>query len=153
MSHSHAPAPGSEPTGEEAGDALANVRHRIANSSVWSLLLGGRRLPFRETDAFRALEVSRLPDGTGLRVSGELDVLSVLKLEEAIAGADLPVPLVLDFSGVTFMDGVGVSLLLRLARMDGGVERVVLRNPSRSVRRVLAIAIPAGEPGLCVRFD
>jgi anti-anti-sigma factor len=153
MSHSHAPAPGSEPTGEEAGDAAANVRHRIANSSIWSLLLGGRPLPFREPEAFRALEVSRLPDRGGLRVSGELDVLSVLNLEEALADADLPVPLVLDFSGVTFMDGVGVSLLLRLARMGGGAERVVLRNPSRSVTRVLSIAIPDGEPGLCIRFD
>jgi anti-anti-sigma factor len=85
-------------------------------------------------------------------VSGELDVLSVLKLEEALTAADLPVPLVLDLSGVTFMDGVGASLLLRLAKM-GGKGTVVLRNPSRSVTRVLDIAIPDGEPGLEIRFD
>jgi anti-anti-sigma factor len=129
------------------------MRERIARSSVWPLLLGGRPLPFREGEEFRSLEVSRLPDGRGLLVSGELDVLSVLKLEEALADADLPVPMVLDLSGVTFMDGVGVSLLRRLARMGGGAERVVLRNPSRSVMRVLDIAIPDGEPGLAIRFD
>jgi anti-anti-sigma factor len=129
------------------------MRQRIARSTVWPLLLGGRPLPFREEEEFRALEVSRLPDGRGLRLSGELDVLSVLKLEEALADADLPVPIVLDFSGVTFMDGVGVSLLRRLARMGGRAERIVVRNPSRSVTRVLAIAIPDGEPGLEIRFD
>jgi anti-anti-sigma factor len=129
------------------------MRQRIARSPVWSLLLGGRPLPLRDVDEFRSLQVSRLPGGEGLQVSGELDVLSVLRLEEALAEPGLPVPIVLDLSGVTFMDGVGISLLLRLARMDGGAERVVLRNPSRSVTRVLAIAIPDGEPGLQIRFE
>jgi anti-anti-sigma factor len=149
--------PASEPSGEEADipsdDAPAGMRERIANSSLWSLLLGGRPLPFREAEEFRSLEVSRLPDGSGLRVTGELDVLSVLTLEEALAAAGLPVPIVLDFSGVTFMDGVGISLLLQLARAGGGAERVILRNPSRSVTRVLSIAIPDGEPGLEIRFE
>src|SRR5580765_3704616 len=112
--------PGAEPIREDAAatsdDARATMRERFANSSVWSLLLGGRPLPFREAEEFRSLEVSRMPDGQGLRVAGDLDVLSVLKLEEALADSDLPVPLVLDFSGVTFMDGVGTSLLLRLAQ-------------------------------------
>jgi anti-anti-sigma factor len=129
------------------------MRQRVANSSLWSLLLGGRPLPFREPGEFRSLEVSRLPNGGGLRVTGELDVLSVLTLEEALAAADLPVPIVLDLSGVTFMDGVGISLLLRLARAGGGAERIILRNPSRSVTRVLSIAIPDGDPGLEIRFD
>jgi hypothetical protein len=51
------------------------------------------------------------------------------------------------------MDGVGVSLLLRLARVGKGATRLVLRNPSRSVRRVLAIAVPDGEPGLEIRSE
>lgn len=45
-----------------------------------------------EEEEFRALELSRLSDGRGLRMSGELDVLSILKLEEALADAGLPVP-------------------------------------------------------------
>ena len=148
----------SEPNAETEADsppddAPESMRQRIARSTVWPLLLGGRPLPFREAEEFRALQVSPLPDGQGLRVSGELDVLSILKLQEALADADLPVPLVLDLSGVTFMDGVGASLVLRLARMGGGAERVILRNPSLSVTRVLAIAIPDGEPGLEIRFD
>ena len=129
------------------------MRQRIARSSVWPLLLGGRAHPLRDAEEFKALEVAPLPDGGGLRISGELDVLSVLKLEEAIADSDLPLPLVLDLSDVTFMDGVGVSLLLRLARMGGDETTVVVRNPSRSVTRVLTIAIPDGDPGLEVRFD
>jgi anti-anti-sigma factor len=149
--------PGAEPTGEEADipsdEAPAGMRQRIVDSSFWSLLLGGRPLPFREAEEFRSLEVSRLPDGSGLRVTGELDVLSILTLEAALAANDLPVPIELDLSGVTFMDGVGISLLLQLARSGGGAERVILRNPSRSVTRVLSIAIPDGEPGLEIRVE
>lgn len=149
--------PEPEPTGEGA-DAASDkppppMRERVANSSLWSLLLGGRPLPLRDAEELPALDVTRMPDGRGLRVAGDLDVLSVLQLEEALADADLPVPLVLDLAGVTFMDGVGTSLLLRLARMRGAEKTLVLLNPSRSVRRILEIAVPDGEPGLDVQFD
>ena len=148
---------GSDPVEEgiesPSDDAPRSIRQRIARSSVWPLLLGGRAQPLRDVAEFRALEVSPLPDGEGLQVSGELDVLSLLKLEEAIAQSDLPLPLVLDVSGVTFMDGVGAALLLRLARMRGAEKTVVLVNPSRSVRRILAIAIPDGERGLEIRIE
>ena len=115
-------------------------------------MAGDERAQPRSPEEFLALEVARLDEGEGLRVSGELDILSVLKLQEAIAEADLPVPLVLDLSGVTFMDGVGAALLLRLAGLGGDGDGVVLRNPSRSVRRVLAIAIPDGQPGMDVQL-
>jgi anti-anti-sigma regulatory factor len=100
-----------------------------------------------------ALDVSVIPGRRGgLVVRGDVDVLSILQLERTLADSDLPVPFVLDFSGVTFMDGVGVSLLRRLAQMADGMPAVILRNPSRCVVRVLTVAAPEGIPGLQVQF-
>jgi anti-anti-sigma regulatory factor len=101
-----------------------------------------------------ALEVSIIPGRRrGLLVRGDVDVLSILQLERALADSDLPVPFVLDLSGVTFMDGVGVSLLRKLALMADGMPAVILRNPSRCVTRVLTIAAPEGIPGLQVQLE
>jgi anti-anti-sigma factor len=140
-------------TGSRPDDVAASLPERVARSTVWPLLLGGRPHPFRHPEALLGLEISPL-EGTsrGLRVRGELDVLSILPLEKALADGDLPLPFVLDFSGVTFMDGVGVALLTRLAQMNGGRPAVILRNPSRSVMRVLTIAAPDGLPGLDVQL-
>jgi anti-anti-sigma factor len=58
-------------------------------------------------------------------------------------------PVVLDFSGVSFMDSSGLRAVLDVAgSIDGGV---VLLHPSEQVRRVLDISIPTGAPGLEVR--
>ena len=129
----------------------AGVRERVATSAVWPLILGGRPQPLRYSEMLSALEVSVLP-GSGLLVRGDVDVLSILQLERALADSDLPLPFVLDLSGVTFMDGVGVSLLRRLAQMADGMPAVILRNPSRCVTRVLTIAAPEGIPGLQVQL-
>jgi STAS domain len=149
------PVPSSdEPSAESGSDATRRgVRERIATSDVWPLILGGRPQPIRHSEMLSALEVSVIPGRRrGLLVRGDVDVLSILQLERALADSDLPVPFVLDFSGVTFMDGVGVSLLRRLAQMANGLPTVILRNPSRCVTRVLTIAAPEGIPGLQVQL-
>lgn len=150
------PAPSwvDDPSAESgSGATRRGVRERVATSAVWPLILGGRPQPLRHSEMLSALEVSVLPGRQrGLQVRGDVDVLSILQLERALADSDLPVPLVLDLSGVTFMDGVGVSLLRRLAQMSDGMPVVILRNPSRCVTRVLAIAAPEGIPGLQVQL-
>jgi anti-anti-sigma factor len=126
---------------------------RVARSGLWPLILGGRPNPVRQSEALLRLEIEPLEeDGPGLRLTGELDVLSVLQLERALADADLPIPFVLDLSGVAFMDGVGASLLMKLAEMADGKPAVILQDPSRPVARVLVIAAPDGIPGLEVRW-
>jgi anti-anti-sigma factor len=158
MSEPSFPDPGpssvDEPSAQsDSGATRRGFRERIATSAVWPLIIGGRPQPIRHSEMLSALEVSVLPGKPGgLQVRGDVDVLSILHLERALADSDLPVPFVLDLSGVTFMDGVGVALLRRLAQMADGTPAVILRNPSRSVTRVLTIAAPEGIPGLQVQL-
>jgi anti-sigma B factor antagonist len=77
-----------------------------------------------------------------LALSGELDYSTVPVLEDRAAvaldqGAD---PLVLDVSGLSFMDSTGLRALLSnddRARRDG--RRLVVVNGSRAVDRIFAL--------------
>ena len=57
-------------------------------------------------------------------------------------------PVVLDFSGVSFMDSSGLRALLRVGRLPTDCGPVVIKDPSPQVRRLLDISIPDGAPGL-----
>ena len=79
-----------------------------------------------------------------LRLSGELDhhgaKTAIRELEEAVESA-LPLQLVLDFSGVTFMDSSGIAVLLRGQRsvQNLGGSVIVCRVP-RQAKRVMDAA-------------
>ena len=96
------------------------------------------------------LVIEPLEEGSGFRVSGELDLLTVPQLRDALAAVRDPSRgVVLDFSGVSFVDSSGLGLLLSTARTTqarGG--SLVVRTPSPTVRRLFRIAIPEGVPGL-----
>jgi anti-sigma B factor antagonist len=71
-----------------------------------------------------------------LRLSGELDLATVADIQrsvDAISG-QAPEHLVVDLSGVTFMDSSGIALLLQIAATR---PRTELRNPTPLIRRVL----------------
>jgi anti-anti-sigma factor len=109
------------------------------------VLSGGAPMP-------EQLVIEPLEDGPGLRVSGELDLLTVPQLRDALSNAgDRSRDLVLDFAGVSFVDSSGLGLLLATARatQERGAA-LVLRAPTPTVRRLLGIAIPDGVPGLVV---
>jgi anti-sigma B factor antagonist len=82
-------------------------------------------------------------DATVIRVSGELDLATVDELRgparRAIAdsrGRDL----VLDLSGLDFIDSIGIGALIELrAAADQGDARLVLLRPSRRVVEVLQL--------------
>lgn len=96
------------------------------------------------------LEITATDDG--YRLHGELDMATSGGLSELLrAAADGNAPVVLDFSGVSFMDSSGLRALLEGAALPNGSGPVVIVNPSRQVRRVLDISIPDGMPGLEVR--
>ena len=89
-------------------------------------------------------------------VQGELDISNVEQLGDALwaqlrAGSSV----VVDLSGLAFMDSQGLRLLLQLAlhAEEAGLGPVVVVNPSPVVRRVLEIALPHGTPGLAVREE
>jgi anti-anti-sigma factor len=77
-----------------------------------------------------------------VRVAGEIDLDSAGDLSEAALAAmqEIGPSLVLDLSGVTFMDSTGLKVLLAVhkrAELAGG--RLVLAGPTRSVNRVVSI--------------
>ncbi len=73
-----------------------------------------------------------------LALAGELDSSNVQQLEAAVATIvdQAPERVVLDLSGLRFMDSAGISVLVRLA---GEVQTVEIRDPSPIVRRVIEI--------------
>jgi anti-anti-sigma factor len=62
--------------------------------------------------------------------------------------------LTLDMAGVSFMDSQGLRMLIALGRRahEGGLDPVVLLDPSEAVQRVLGIAVPEGIPGMDIRI-
>jgi anti-anti-sigma factor len=95
------------------------------------------------------LQITRTDDG--FRLDGELDMASADDLSQIFRDAPSNDPIVLDFSGVSFMDSSGLRALLEGAGQPTGCGPVVIVNPSAQVRRVLDISIPGGTPGLEVR--
>lgn len=79
-----------------------------------------------------------------IALSGEIDHQVAREMMDSITDAiatRLPAQLVLDLSGVTFMDSSGIAVLLRARRQlahSGGVLRVV--NIPAQARRVLDAA-------------
>jgi anti-sigma B factor antagonist len=75
-------------------------------------------------------------------VTGEIDLGTASELSEAAVAAmrEIGPNLVLDLSGVTFMDSTGLKVLLavhRRAELSGG--RLVLAGATRSVDRIVKI--------------
>lgn len=79
-----------------------------------------------------------------LEFSGDIDhhgARNALKEVEMAIDAAIPRLLILDFSGVTFMDSSGIALILRSQqRMQLLEGSVVLRNIPAQARRVLDAA-------------
>src|SRR5690349_6021396 len=76
---------------------------------------------------------------TQFRIAGQLDVSTEAMLREVLedAVASEAAAIVLEASGLEFMDSSGLAVLLVAARQ---VERLELRNPTPIVRRVIAVA-------------
>jgi anti-anti-sigma factor len=88
--------------------------------------------------------------GSRLTLRGELDLGTAGQLETALAGTAGPV--VLDLTGLTFMDSTGVRMLLEAAERDHGGLRII--PPTDGEARVtieetgIAAVLPlAADPG------
>jgi anti-anti-sigma factor len=96
------------------------------------------------------LQITSTEDG--FRLEGELDMSTVEDLSKVLdEDGTAEGPLILDFSGVSFMDSSGLRVLLEAARNRSGGGRLVILHPASQVQRVLEISIPGGTPGLEVR--
>jgi anti-anti-sigma factor len=92
------------------------------------------------------LEIRTDDDGT-LWLAGELDLAEATTFPET-AAAELNGnrEVVLDCSGLTFLDSSGIRAIFQLASRAG--RAVVLRNPTGHVEKVLRIAGVDGQMGL-----
>ncbi len=102
-----------------------------------------------------ALEVTRLDGERGLRLAGDLDMLSGPELVEAFAslpkdGAANGQPK-LDLSGVTFLDSSGLRAIMEIAGRTNGDGPLVLEGLSPTVLRVFEITNLSRHPQLEIR--
>lgn len=92
------------------------------------------------------------PTDEGFRLEGELDMATADDLSQLLrAAAADGGPVLLDLSGISFMDSSGLRVLLEAAELIRGSGSLVIVHPSAQVRRLLEISIPGGAPGLEVR--
>ncbi len=89
-------------------------------------------------ETYCAAEVSR-EDGTAvIRLSGELDMVSVEAVRSVIEGslASAAGRLVFEVGALDFMDSSGIALLISMTRKAKVVE---VRNPTAIVRRIIEL--------------
>lgn len=86
-------------------------------------------------------EVETSPDEAIVRVAGELDVASAPKLAELLLGGCGDAKrVVVDLSLLSFIDASAVRALLGVREMlESFGNRLMVRNPSTQVQRVLSI--------------
>ena len=82
--------------------------------------------------------ISVAPEGEGavVRLVGELDMAEAPALTEAFAAVDAP-SIVVDLSGLTFLDSSGLRVLVLAHRAD---RPLTLRAPSVAVARALTVS-------------
>jgi anti-sigma B factor antagonist len=105
-----------------------------------------------------SVDVAQRDGATTVRISGELDVATRPELEDAIQRARVRPGgrCTLDLRGVSFMDSMGISLLMRLdaaARADGWTLVIIRPAPGPALRvmdlcrvadRITVVDEPAG---------
>ena len=101
-----------------------------------------------EAGSLASFDVSISPDGSAaVRISGELDMSSVGRLEAEVgrALAAAPSRLVVDVSDVRFADSSAIAMWVRWA---GTVPEFELRDPQPLLRRVISTMGLAGKLGV-----
>jgi len=89
-------------------------------------------------ETYCAAEVSREDAVAVIRLSGELDMVSVETVRSVIEGslAGSADRLVFEVSALDFMDSSGIALLISMTRKARAVE---VRNPTAIVRRIIEL--------------
>jgi anti-anti-sigma factor len=95
--------------------------------------------------------VSPAPGRATFIVSGELDMGNVDRLLRAVEPVAVRgAHLLLDLSRLEFMDCSGIRALTEILTAIGPDGRLLLREPTMAVRRVLELVGADGFPGLVV---
>ena len=83
---------------------------------------------------------------TSFAVDGDLDMASSDALVERISSSARREPVLLDLSGVGFVDSSGVRAFLRIAEWLDGKGCLILHGEKPAVRRVLDLLGIGGAP-------
>lgn len=95
------------------------------------------------------LSIHQLQGPGAFALVGELDMASAQALLSSLT--DVPDgDLVLELSELRFMDSSGLHAILQVAHSRNGGSRVVLRNPTAAVERLLSLALPGAVPGVLI---
>ena len=86
------------------------------------------------------MELLSIDQGRTIRLSGELDMSNASKLDEVLqTAAEQGGPILVDLSGLTFMDSTGINAFVRTAVSLGGRGCLILHGEQDRVRRVMDI--------------
>jgi anti-sigma B factor antagonist len=86
------------------------------------------------------VRLEKTPAGAAvLHVSGDLDLATAPRLEEAVADAGSAAPIVIDLSGCTFLDSAGMRSLVNTSRSIQPEGRVHVVTTDPRILRVLEI--------------
>lgn len=96
------------------------------------------------------LSIRQLQEPGAFALVGELDMLSAEAVVSSLKDAPDEVDLVLELSELRFMDSSGIRAILQVAGDRNNGSRVVLRNATPAVERVLDIALPGEIPGVLI---
>jgi anti-anti-sigma factor len=84
-------------------------------------------------------------DDGALVLRGQLDIGTIQDLQDKIDDVMVPgVAIVLDMAQLTFLDSSAIHCFIKACQVTG--HRVVLRNATPAVRRVLELADAKAEP-------
>ena len=78
----------------------------------------------------QVFEISRLADGTGVKLAGDLDLHTAPELTAALRALRKAGDVCLDMTEVTFIDSSGLSAILSFARSREGDSKVLILDPA-----------------------
>ncbi len=90
------------------------------------------------------VEIKKKGEVTSAFISGEIDHHTAAELRQNVDGAidiNMPSLLVLDFSGVTFMDSSGIGFIMgRFAKLSRTGAKMHISNASPPIYKILKLA-------------
>ena len=96
------------------------------------------------------MELLSIEQGSTIRLAGELDMSNESELDEVLhVAVEQGGAVLVDLSGLTFMDSTGISAFLRAAVSLGGRGCLILHGEQDRVRRVLdLVGVDGSIPNL-----
>lgn len=91
------------------------------------------------------LTITFLPEGTGVRLAGDVDLTNHDRLRHALASFPASAEAIhLDLAELRFIDVAGAREVVRLTE-NRPAPRLILHDPPRTLRRLISLLWPAAQ--------